>query len=64
MATPRRQQICVEQTAYYHCISRCARRAFLGGIDKLTGRSFEHRRTLIETRLHELASIFAIDVVA
>jgi REP element-mobilizing transposase RayT len=42
-------------TSYYHCISRCVRRAFL------CGEGFEHRKDWIEQRLKELCGIFAID---
>lgn len=48
----------------YHCITRCVRRAFLCGSDAYTGRSYEHRKTLIKHRLQLLADVFAVDVFA
>jgi len=62
MPKSRESQISLASTPYYHCVSRCVRRAFLCGKDAVTSHSFEHRRKWIEDRLHELAQIFAIDL--
>jgi len=59
---PRAQQVSLEATADYHCISRCVRRAFLCGQDPLTGNSFDHRKQWLVERMKELAAIFAIDI--
>ena len=64
MATPRKQQISLADTPYYHCTARCVRRAFLCGEDKLSGQSYEHRRGWVEDKLHCLTQVFAIDVCA
>jgi len=64
MATARNQQVSLIDTHYYHCISRCVRRAFLCGDDKVTGQSFEHRRGWVEDKLLTLSQTFAIDVCA
>ncbi len=64
MTTARHQQICLEATAYYHCISRCVRRAFLCGLDEESGVSYEHRRSWVEDRLFALAKVFCIDLCA
>ena len=64
MPKPRSQQISLCSTPYYHCVSRCVRRAFLCGEDSHTGQSYEHRRNWVEERLLTLAKVFAIDVCA
>ena len=49
---------------FYHCISRCVRRGWLCGLDRVSGNSFEHRRSWIEARILLLADIFSIEVFA
>ncbi|MCC2607396.1 transposase [Planctobacterium marinum] len=64
MPKARKAQISLEDTPYYHCVSRCVRRAYLCGQDKLTGISYEHRRQWVQDRIHFLSQTFAIDVCA
>mgnify|MGYP001120318306 FL=1 len=64
MPQPRKSLICLESTPYYHCVSRCVRRAYLCGVDELTGKCYEHRRQVIEDRALKLSTSFAIDICA
>ncbi len=48
----------------YHCIQRCVRQAFLCGVDKDTGRSFEHRKSWVEARIALVSECFAVSIHA
>jgi REP element-mobilizing transposase RayT len=62
MPKPRKQQIALSETPYYHLVSRCVRRAFLCGCTDTY--NFEHRRGWILERLQLLTQMFAIDIAA
>ncbi len=64
MTLPRKSLISLSDTPYYHCVSRCVRRAYLCGHDRYTQKSFEHRRQWLEVKLLTLADIFAIKLCA
>jgi REP element-mobilizing transposase RayT len=63
MPRARKSYLSLEATPYYHCMSRCVRKAFLCGNDA-KGRSYEHRRFWIEQKILHLSKIFAIDLCA
>lgn len=64
MTVPRKSQISLEHTPYYHCVTRCVRRAFLCGRDRISGKRFDYRKQWIENRLAYLSNVFAIDLLA
>lgn len=53
-----------DAAGFYHCISRCVRRAWLCGEDPVSGQNFDHRRAWIERRLIDLADSFAVGLFA
>ena len=62
MTLARKQLVSIVDTPYYHVVTRCVRRAYLAGFDKLTKTSFEHRRQWIVDRMLGLTDIFSIDI--
>jgi REP element-mobilizing transposase RayT len=64
MTSPRSHLVDPTAAGFYHCMSRCVRRAFLCGEDAATGRSYEHRKQWVEDRLLELAEVFAVGIYA
>jgi REP element-mobilizing transposase RayT len=64
MTRPRKELISVQDTPYYHVVSRCVRRAYLCGEDHVSGKNYEHRRQWIEDRIRILSSIFSLDICA
>ncbi|TNC80019.1 MAG: transposase, partial [Oleiphilus sp.] len=54
MTLPRSALVSIDDTPYYHVVTRCVRRTFLCGVDHETGQNFEHRRQWIEDRIRLL----------
>ena len=64
MGYPRSMTVLADDAGFYHCISRCVRRAWLCGEDPVTGENFDHRRCWIEQRLIDLAASFPVGLYA
>ncbi len=65
MARRNRAEVGVaDEIGVYHCVQRVVRRAFLCGVDSLSGTSYEHRRTWIRDRLESLAGIIGVEIAA
>jgi hypothetical protein len=41
MTLPRKQLVAVEDTPYYHVVSRCVRRSYLCRIDAYSGKDYD-----------------------
>lgn len=64
MTRPRSELVPEGAAGAYHCVQRCVRRAFLCGVDAYTGRSFEHRKAWVETRIRLIGECFAVAIDA
>ena len=64
MTRPRSQLVTPGAEGAFHCVQRCVRRAFLCGIDRYTGQSFEHRKDWVETRILLVGECFAVAIHA
>ena len=60
---PRRDVFEPAVVGIYHCYNRCSQRAFLCGLDPVTGQDFSHRKQWLRGRLKELAAAMAVDVL-
>ncbi len=64
MGYARKALVSLNDTPYYHVVSRCVRRAWLWGFDEYAGKDYSHRKDWTVDRLSLLASIFTIDICA
>ena len=65
MPRPQRsEQFDPSEVSVVHVVQRCVRRAWLAGVDPLSGIDYSFRREWIRRRMEALASVFAVDVLA
>lgn len=61
--TPRSDVFDPGEVAIAHVTQRCVRRCFLMGDDPVSGKSYDHRKRWLETRLQRFAAYFGIDLL-
>lgn len=64
MTYARKSLISLQDTPFYHVVSRCVRRAWLWGLDEYAGKDYSHRKQWVTDRIAHLSRVFAIDVCA
>ncbi len=64
MATPRKLLVDPVVPLFYHIASRCVRRSWLCGKDKVTGNNYDHRKRWLIDRIRFLGQYFAVEVHA
>ena len=52
-----------QEIAILHCTQRCVRRAYLSGVDAVTGADYSYRKEWIQERIEKLASVFGLDIL-
>ena len=62
MAYRRSKYLDLENTKYYHCITRCVRRSFLCGYDELTKIDYNYRKEIIKNLLNVLTKAYSIEI--
>ena len=62
MSIPRSELVDPFSIQILHVFNRCVRRAFLCGVDSVSGRDYSHRKEWIRRRLEFLTGIFAFDI--
>ncbi|QDT06856.1 hypothetical protein K227x_52770 [Rubripirellula lacrimiformis] len=61
---PRSSQFDASEVCIVHAVQRCVRRAFLAGLDHVSGKDYSFRKEWIRRRMEALASAFAVDVLS
>jgi len=61
---PRNEQFDSAEVGTVHVVQRCVRRAFLAGVDAVSGNDYSYRKEWIRRRMEALASVFAVDILS
>ncbi|AVP99298.1 transposase [Ahniella affigens] len=64
MPQARERTVPTNCSGYYHCVSRCVRRAWLCGYDKVHDKNYDYRRQWVEDRLMALAEAYSVSIYA